>query len=592
MQNHGVRAGQTARLRAAIVISLAILCSGLIGHAPQAQAQAQTDLVWVQIEAHPDLVTAQSRLRVYESRSATMGVAGFMMRTGLYALALGPYPREVAQERLRDLRASGQIPSDSYMQTPQNYTRQFWPIAAQATAPQVIAIEPLPEIAPQDAPEKPSQTPVEPKAAPVTTPQTDAPPRETLAQARAGEADLDPAARDDLQRALQWFGFYDGAIDGVFGAGTRAAMAAWQRRNDWPETGVLTTAERSDLIAQWQADLGELGLERITDTRAGIAALLPMGYVEFAAYAPPFAVFAPTDARGVEVVLISAEGDQARLQSLFEIVTNADIMPEGGLRDMLRGRFDIAASDAARFTTGFARLEGGAIKGLIIRGPAAEYTPIARLMPQIEENFLALEGVLERDTAPSGTSPALNTSETEPSPLAQRSGVFVTDTGHVLTDASLPQTCSSLRLNDAIAAREIYRDSALGIVVIAPDTPLTPPDLAEFTAASRMGSAQYIAGFAYEGRLSAATLRPLEDAGPAYPTPSQTELGGPVLDATGGLLGLYRGGAVTPAADITTTLAAAGLPALPRVVREEPLRGESLARLAQAITAKVTCLSR
>lgn len=133
MQNHGVRAGQTARLRAAIVISLAILCASLIGNAPQAQAQAQKDLVWVQIEAHPDLVTAQSRLRVYESHSATMGVAGFMMRTGLYALALGPYPREVAQERLRDLRASGQIPSDSYMQTPQNYTRQFWPIAAQAT---------------------------------------------------------------------------------------------------------------------------------------------------------------------------------------------------------------------------------------------------------------------------------------------------------------------------------------------------------------------------------------------------------------------------------------------------------------------------
>ena len=103
--------------------------------------------------------------------------------------------------------------------------------------------------------------------------------------------------------------------------------------------------------------------------------------------------------------------------------------------------------------------------------------------------------------------------------------------------------------------------------MIAPDTPLTPPDLAEFTAASRMGSAQYIAGFAYEGRLSAATLRPLEDAGPAYPNPSQTELGGPVLDATGGLLGLYRGGAVTPAADITTTLAAdATVPFLSKIL--------------------------
>ncbi len=350
------------------------------------RAEAQNDLVWVQIEAHPDLVTAQARLRAYGADPTTAPLAGFIMQTGMYALALGPLPRAEAMARLSDLRAAGRIPRDSYLQSAQNYTRQFWPIAAEA--PVVIAIDPLPE------PERPSTVAGQEAAdrAPTARP--------TLAEAQASEAALDPSARDDIQRALAWHNHYYGAIDGAFGPATRAAMAAWQRANDLPETAVLTETQRARLLADWRDDLASLGLETIRKTEAGIQTLIPASLVEFAAFAPPFAVFAPKDARGVEVILISADGGATRLQSLFDTLTGPEIMPQGGMRDLLRDGFSLAASDETRFATGFARLEGDAVKGVLIRGPAAQYLQIARLMPQIEDSFTSFDGVLSATSQP------------------------------------------------------------------------------------------------------------------------------------------------------------------------------------------------
>jgi peptidoglycan hydrolase-like protein with peptidoglycan-binding domain len=78
---------------------------------------------------------------------------------------------------------------------------------------------------------------------------------ETLAEARASEAALDRGEREMLQIALKWAGFYNSSIDGAFGRGTRASMSAWQDANGYTNTGVLTTLQRADLLAQYNAVL-------------------------------------------------------------------------------------------------------------------------------------------------------------------------------------------------------------------------------------------------------------------------------------------------------------------------------------------------
>jgi peptidoglycan hydrolase-like protein with peptidoglycan-binding domain len=51
---------------------------------------------------------------------------------------------------------------------------------------------------------------------------------------------LSREARRAVQRDLELLGYDPRGIDGVFGRGTRAAIAAWQRANRAPETGYLT----------------------------------------------------------------------------------------------------------------------------------------------------------------------------------------------------------------------------------------------------------------------------------------------------------------------------------------------------------------
>lgn len=65
------------------------------------------------------------------------------------------------------------------------------------------------------------------------------------------EADLGlgPAQRQAVQAGLTRRGFDTGGIDGVFGPGTRNAIAAWQRANDLEATGYLTAAQYDRLVA-------------------------------------------------------------------------------------------------------------------------------------------------------------------------------------------------------------------------------------------------------------------------------------------------------------------------------------------------------
>lgn len=69
-----------------------------------------------------------------------------------------------------------------------------------------------------------------------------------LAGAAQDEADLglSRAQRQAIQAGLTRQGFDTRGVDGVFGRGTRGAIAAWQRANDVQPTGYLTAAQ-----AQW-----------------------------------------------------------------------------------------------------------------------------------------------------------------------------------------------------------------------------------------------------------------------------------------------------------------------------------------------------
>ncbi|MDH2325505.1 serine protease [Cereibacter sp. SYSU M97828] len=172
---------------------------------------------WVQIEARPTLEEGRERAETY---AATLpDVSGFEMTSRWFVVALGPYPRDEARDLLGQLKDEGRIPADSYLTDGLTYRDRFWPAAMSV------------EIAP---------------VAP------------TVLTAEEAEAALTADQRLEVQTALKWFGFYDSALDGAFGPGTRASMAAWQVAQGAEETGVLTPEQRETLVSGHQRAMAEI----------------------------------------------------------------------------------------------------------------------------------------------------------------------------------------------------------------------------------------------------------------------------------------------------------------------------------------------
>jgi TPR repeat protein len=94
----------------------------------------------------------------------------------------------------------------------------------------------------------------------------------------AAEANLGPAERKAVQQDLIDLGFYDGIVDGAFGAATREAIRSFQRANGFDATGRLTAAQvemLTKLTAAQKAAAEEQQLATATQTRTGAEADVP-----------------------------------------------------------------------------------------------------------------------------------------------------------------------------------------------------------------------------------------------------------------------------------------------------------------------------
>ncbi|MBW4092235.1 MAG: hypothetical protein HIU82_14160 [Proteobacteria bacterium] len=65
-----------------------------------------------------------------------------------------------------------------------------------------------------------------------------------------GEADMTDAQRRQVQTALAGLGYYDGAVDGIFGPDTRAAIRRFQHELHAPMTGILTAGQATTLVTR------------------------------------------------------------------------------------------------------------------------------------------------------------------------------------------------------------------------------------------------------------------------------------------------------------------------------------------------------
>jgi peptidoglycan hydrolase-like protein with peptidoglycan-binding domain len=499
---------------------------------PAAKAQ---DARWVQIEARPNLEQALERVRDYEQ--SLDNVNGFRLPSGWYAIALGPFTPEVAAAVRADLRARGAIPSDSYVADGTDYRQQYWPEGAGFGAPaEVIAA--LPEPAP-------SGVTAEPLAI--------VPQEETLAEARDAERALTREEREEIQRALEWEGFYASTIDGAFGPGTRRAIEDWQAAQSFPVTGVLQTVQRRQLVESFREEVASLGLATVTDFEAGIEITLPTAMVARSRAEAPFVHFDATNGSGVTVLLISLPGETTALAALYDIMQTLEVVPLTGPRALEGNRFTITGQNALVISETYAEVRDGAVKGFTLIWPQGDEKRRLRALSAMQASFSPLRGqVLSDAAAPLDAArrqDLLSGLEIR-KPERSVSGFFVDGTGRVLTAAESIAQCARVTLGDEVTAAIAAVDPTLGLALLQPQEVLAPLGVAGFDAGlARPGSEVAVAGYSFGGILAAPTLTfgTLEDTRALDGREDLTRLalmaedgdaGGPVFDTRGSVVGL------------------------------------------------------
>jgi peptidoglycan hydrolase-like protein with peptidoglycan-binding domain len=493
----------------ALLLGLALTISLAVARPIAAQEQ-----VWLQIEAQPTLEKAEERARAYGG--AFPNVAGFRLSSGWYAIVLGPYAAGEADQALRSLKQDRLVPGDAYLAEGNSFRDAFWPPggdpAGQAAAG-VAPAEPV-EVTPLAEPAEPATDPILDTAAPAADPAADPAPAqpafvdETPAQAKASEATLSRTGREDLQTALQWFGFYEGKIDGAFGPGTRKSMAAWQAANGFEATGVLTSFQRDTLQDAYRLAQAALGIETVTEAEAGIRIDLPMALVAFDHYEPPFVHFVPKDGSGVSVILISQPGDQSSLYGLYDVLQTLAIMPVSGERERRERSFTIKGRNGKVESHAYAELSKGLIKGYILSWDPARSEGMDRVLAAMQNSFAPVgDRALDPGLVPltdevrAGLLAGLEVRR----PKLSRSGFYVDASGLVLTTQEAVAGCGRITIDRDNEARVAHADEATGVVLIKPVKPLAPVSVAELTAASgRQGSEIAVAGYPYEDLLPSA----------------------------------------------------------------------------------------
>lgn len=439
--------------------------------------------VWIQIEAQPNRAAAMTRIKTYKQEISN--VVGFEIEGGWFGIALGPYKSDAADTLLAKLKKSELIPRDSFVARGVTYGRQFY--APRSSIPKLATAQSLTE----------TKTDLE----------TELSGTDNLELTKISENALTFDEKRYLQRALAWASHYQGKIDGLYGPETRRAMKDWQIENKYPKTGIMTPSQRGIILNNFTPVMTRLNLAPVTNLRAGITLLVPRGIMGSAQYDAPFVRFEATDSSNTQIILISQVGDAKRLRALFEVIQTLNIVPKGGALKLDEAGFSIETSNNELFTTGFAKLIDGEIKGAILVWPTKDEAQRLRLKEQIFGSFDSFKGVLpEAEFFETGLLPKDILSGLQiRQPIFARSGIFLNAQGMVLTASQDLEICGSIEVGFGTQVK--IKASNSYVTVLSPMENISPPAISSFQLGPLKAPRRITAGgYSYGGSLGSPTL--------------------------------------------------------------------------------------
>lgn len=555
-------------------------------------ALAQSETAWIQLQALPDLPSAQDSARSFELGLGE-AVAGFALGTRWYVVVIGPYAPSAAAGKMAALKSAGRIPRDAYITDGTDYGAPFWP-SENAAAQPLPLVDAAPDIATPDL------------APPIDD--------ETPAEASRRESQLPRADKVALQSALQWYGHYAGSLDGAFGAGTRAAMAAWQGAMGFAQTGVLTSLQRGKLMQSYQDDQASFGFQIIQDPEAGLEIALPTAWLKFDRYDPPFVRYRAQDALGAQLWLVSELGDGVTLAGLYDQLQSLAVIPAQGPRQLDASSFTIMGENDLGGAFAMADARKGTVKGFVLIWPAAQSDMAKRAIEVMRSSVRSIsDQVLDPGLVPLDEALRQNVSAAMQiaQPKSVLSGAYIAPSGLVLTALEGVASCGRITVDGATQAMLVNRDDQLGAAILRPLSAVAPMAVAAFSNAPQGGGDDVlIAGYSLPSGLPAPVLtqaKIIAETGPSLESGvmllsadvTAHDLGGPVLDMkTGALIGLMRGtqsgaktlpqGTALAQTNLGAFLALA-LGSAAQPAEFTPITAQALYDRAMGITVQVAC---
>lgn len=399
----------------------------------------------IRIEAKRGEAAAQAAAEKW--RAGFENVVTFPLSGGWTGIALGPLSPDEAEAKMRELKAAGSIPRDSFVAVPGGNV-VLSPVGAEpATSMTQDTSEPEPEAAPEEVTIKAdppagtfirlqslqSQSEAETRLAswreqfpdaglwhlangwyaialgPLEQPTAaawlrafkaggtlpkDAFTSEAVDMGEAIEAGVAPdwpapgEARpmpplDEVQRALRWAGHYDGEIDGKSGPKTQAAIAA--------EVAALRLSPdpgtaMQKLIERRAAWRDEMGLTTLEDAHTGLSVVAPMDKLQFDRAERALSIYAPKADSGAALILFSQPGGQQELLDLSGLVTALGWVPRPD-RQIERGHVLLEGENSDHHGRAEGWVRDGRAEGFVLIWPAGDAENRTRIAAEMSDSL-------------------------------------------------------------------------------------------------------------------------------------------------------------------------------------------------------------
>jgi serine protease Do len=322
-----------------------------------------------------------------------------------------------------------------------------------------------------------------------------------------------------LQDALIWTGHYEGLSDGALGQRSITAMADYQRAIGQPATGDLATEQKLHLLKAANEQR-----QRMVP-QAGFSVALPTAVVAWKNNRPNGSRYSSSDGK-IEIVVSKFLTTEQPFRGLYEGLLSLPAMRPVTMRVYRSDAFFVAGENENEDYYFTARLEAGVIKGLAITTPRARRPEMSRLIVAIANAFhnsmpdYAVAAALVAERRPPAVAGYTKRVEPEtqaaPPPTPQQAhaappkemvstgtGFFVSDAGHILTNAHVVKGCTSTMVAQPGGKSEFARivavDATNDLALLS--APWRQSNVPHLKSGVRTGEAIAVFGFPHIGVL-------------------------------------------------------------------------------------------